>query len=224
MELKEDKKMKKTMNLCDVSQGEPFVLDGVKFVKLADEADLALCLTDDVALKNVPFEDDDADREDHNNFINSNLEKAIARWVREKHPAIYGAVVERPIDLTTMDGMTDYGEPLVFARVLTIDEYRKYRHFIPLASEPYWLATGYTTLRSPSSNADSAYYVITDGSLRDGGVCGAYFVARPALYLKSSISVSVEADDETCKQLADYTDTELIDELYQRRRKSYDPD
>ena len=51
----------------------------------------------------------------------------------------------------------------------------------------------------------------------------AYFAPRPALYLKSSILVSVETEDEG-KALADYSDTDLIDELYRRRRSTYDPD
>ena len=51
----------------------------------------------------------------------------------------------------------------------------------------------------------------------------ANFAPRPALYLKSSILVSVETEDEG-KALADYSDTDLIDELYRRRRSTYDPD
>ena len=54
-------------------------------------------------------------------------------------------------------------------------------------------------------------------------VYSAYFAPRPALYLKSSILVSVETEDEG-KALADYSDTDLIDELYRRRRSTYDPD
>ena len=54
-------------------------------------------------------------------------------------------------------------------------------------------------------------------------VYNASFAPRPALYLKSSILVSVETEDEG-KALADYSDTDLIDELYRRRRSTYDPD
>ena len=147
----------------------------------------------------------------------------MERWLRDKHPAIFSAVVERPIDLTTMDGMTDYGKPLAVVRALTIDEYRKHRSILPLTSKPYWLATGWTTNSSPYSYADSAYCIVTGGSGRNGYVCGADFAPRPALYLKSSIPVSVETEDEG-KALADYSDTDLIDELYRRRRSTYDPD
>lgn len=67
----------------------------------------------------LQFEDDDDEREDHNNYAGSLLSKTVERWLRDKHPAIFSAVVERPIDLTTMDGMTDYGKPLAVARALT---------------------------------------------------------------------------------------------------------
>lgn len=222
--MKEDNDMKqKNLELCRVRQGEAFTFDGVRFVKLDESAGAAFVVAEDVLLKNTPFECEDAEREDHNNFKGSNLELSIVELLTVKHREIYDAVVERPIDLTTMDGMTDYGMPTVTVRALTIDEYRKYRKFIPLASKPYWLATGWTTKSSPRSDASYAYYVDTDGSLYIDYVCNAFFAARPALYLKSSILVSVDTEDEG-KVLTDYSDSELIDELYRRRRATYDPD
>ena len=172
-------------------------------------------------LENIPFEHEDAEREDHNNYIGSNLERESVSWLMKEHTATFGAAVQRPIDLTTMDGMTDYGMPTVTVRALTIDEYR--RQFIPLASKPYWLATGWTTKSSPYSDASYAYCVYTGGSLYNSIVYYADFAARPALYLKSSILVSVDTEDEG-KVLTDYSDSELIDELYRRRRATYDPD
>lgn len=212
----------KNLQLSRVRQGEAFTFDGVRWVKLDEGAGAAFVVAEDVLLKNTPFECEDAEREDHNNFKGSNLELSIVELLAAKHQKIQDAVVERPIDLTTMDGMTDYGMPVVTARVLTIDEYRKYRQFIPLASEPYWLATGWTTKSSPFSNTDYAYFVDTGGTLDYDGVYSAYFAARPALYLKSSILVSVDTEGEE-KGLSGYTDSELIDELYRRRRASYDP-
>ena len=213
----------KNMELCRARQGEVFTFDGVRFVKLDESAGAAFVVAEDVMLENIPFEHEDAEREDHNNYTGSNLEYGILTMLAGKHREIYDAVVERPIDLTTMDGMTDYGMPTVTVRALTIDEYRKYRQFIPLASKPYWLATGWTTKSSPGSGALSAYCVGTGGALSYSYVYGAYFAARPALYLKSSILVSVDTEDEG-KVLTDYSDSELIDELYRRRRATYDPD
>lgn len=222
--MKEDNDMtQKNMELCRVRQGEAFTFDGVRFVKLDESAGAAFVVAEDVMLENIPFEREDAEREDHNNYIGSNLEREGIRWLREQHPATFDAMVERLVNLTTMDGMTDYGVPLASVRALTIDEYRKYRKFIPLASKPYWLATGWTMKSSPFSAARGACCVSTVGALGDGYVCYAYFAARPALYLKSSILVSVDTEDEE-KVLTDYSDSELIDELYRRRRATYDPD
>lgn len=212
----------KDLALAQVRRGERFTLDGVEFVKLEDDLDAAFAVAADTLSECCQFEDDDAGREDHNNYAGSLLSKTVERWLRDKHPAIFSAVVERPIDLTTMDGMTDYGKPLAVVRALTIDEYRKHRSILPLTSKPYWLATGWTTNSSPYSNAGYAYDILTDGSVHNC-VYGADFAPRPALYLKSSILVSVETEDEG-KALADYSDTDLIDELYRRRRSTYDPD
>lgn len=214
----------KGLALAQVRRGEHFTLDGVEFVKLEDDLDAAFAVAADTLPECCQFEDDDAEREDHNNYAGSLLSKTMERWLRDKHPAIFSAVVERPIDLTTMDGMTDYGKPLAVVRALTIDEYRKHRSILPLTSKPYWLATGWTTNSSPYSNVDNAYCLIgAVGTVDYSNVCSAYFAPRPALYLKSSILVSVETEDEG-KALADYSDTDLIDELYRRRRSTYDPD
>lgn len=222
--MKEDNDMKqKNLELCRVRQGEAFTFDGVRFVKLDESAGAAFVVAEDVLLKNTPFECEDAEREDHNNFKGSNLELSIVDLMAGKYRKIQDAVVSRPIDLTTIDGMTDYGMPVVTARVLTIDEYRKYRKFIPLASKPYWLATGFTAICSPFSDADGAYLANTDGVLDYYSVNFCNFSARPSLYLKSSIIVSVDTEDEE-KVLTDYSDSELIDELYRRRRATYDPD
>lgn len=214
---------KKSIKLCQVRPGEHFIHDGVEYVKLDESAGATFALGVEATLKNVQFESDDAEREDHNNYIGSNLEREGIRWLREQHPDTFDAVVERPIDLTTMDGMTDYGMPLASVRALTIDEYRKYRYLIPLTDEPYWLATGWTTKRSPRSVTDYACNIFTAGSVDRSDVTSPRFAARPALYLKSSILVSVDAE-EAEKVLADYTDSDLIDELYRRRRATYDPD
>ena len=211
----------KTIELGKVRQGERFKLDGVEFVKLDCDEEATFVVTSDPRPECCAFEDDDAEREDHNNFDGSLIQKRMERFWREQHSPIFKAIVERPIDLTSMDGMTTYGKPFTVARLLTIDEFRKYRRFIPLTSKAFWTATPWTTLRSPYSNADNAYIIYADGTVYNYSVYSAYVAPRPALYLQSSILVSIETEDEE-KVLADYTDTELMDELYRRRRATYD--
>ena len=156
----------KDLALAQVRRGERFTLDGVEFVKLEDDLDAAFAVAADTLPECCQFEDDDAEREDHNNYAGSLLSKTVERWLRDKHPAIFSAVVERPIDLTTMDGMTDYGKPLAVVRALTIDEYRKHRSILPLTSKPYWLATGWTTNSSPYSNGNYAYGINAVGTVK----------------------------------------------------------
>ena len=188
----------KDLALAQVRRGERFTLDGVEFVKLEDDLDAAFAVAADTLPECCQFEDDDAEREDHNNYAGSLLSKTVERWLRDKHPAIFSAVVERPIDLTTMDGMTDYGKPLAVVRALTIDEYRKHRSILPLTSKPYWLATGWTTNSSPFSDGSNAYRISADGSVRSYSVCIACFAPRPAFNLKSSIVVSDSTDSDGC--------------------------
>ena len=206
--------MGKNIELARVRRGERFTLDGVEFVKLDDVNGESFVLMADVIPETCPFERDE-DREDANNFDGSHIQGVIYRWA-EQHKGIYDAMEARIIDLTTMDGMTDYGRPVVNARLLTIDEYRRYRPFIPLASRPFWLATGWTTNTAPYSDATYAYYVNTSGASNGTGVYSAnYYCPRPAFYLKSDIFVSVE-EDAGGKNLEDYTTMELIKELWRR--------
>lgn len=59
-------------------------------------------------------------------------------------------------------------------------------------------AAVYWGLRSPLSNATSAYCVNTVGALSNNDVYYAHFASRPAFNLKSSILVSDEVDSDGC--------------------------
>ena len=213
--------MIKNMELAQVRRGESFILDGVKFVKLDEDAHASFVLTADVFPKHIPFEHKDAERKDHDNFVGSYLQKHVDIWLHQGHPNISKAVVERPINLLSMCGETVYGTPCVFGRVLTLDEYRRYRKYIPLASD-WWLRSPY------SGNYYGAYYVNTDGSVLSNSVYYGYDCARPALYLESSILVSVEVETDDIEKMQDKVtalqretltackNAELIAELFRR--------
>lgn len=208
--------MTKKMEICKVRNGERFIVDGEEFVKLGDIAGGAFVLLADTLPDYCAFESEDADDDrDHNNFIGSNVKRVVDEWLH-RHKTLSDAAMPLPIDLTSMDGMTDYGMPNVYGRILTVDEYRKYRRFIPLTDKPFWTATPWCTRSSGSDYGNYAYYVDSDGSLYNFSAYFAYFCARPALALKSSLLVSVSVEDGE-KALCDYTDTELLDELLRRR-------
>lgn len=211
--------MKINLELGGVPRGYSFLLDGVELVKLDDDGEGSFVVTADALPNTVPFCNDE-EVEAPNNYQGSNLHHIIEDWA-ESRPNLYEALLEREIDLTTMDGMTDYGKPQLSLRSLTVDEYRKYRRFIPLTSRAYWLATGWATLRSPISNYNYAYCVSTSGALSNYNVYGAdYYCPRPAFYLKSEIVVSMSVPSAVIAEgdgtLARYTDAELIKELWNR--------
>lgn len=209
--------MTETMEICKVRNGERFIVDGEEFVKLGEVAGGVFVLLVGTLPDYCAFESEDADDDrDHNNFIGSNVKRVVDEWLH-RHKILSEAALALPIDLTSMDGMTDYGMPNVYGRILTVDEYRKYRRFIPLTDKPFWTATPWCTRSSYSSNGGNrAYSVGTDGSVLSDNAYIAVGCARPALALKSSLLVSVEAENGE-KALCDYTDTELLDELLRRR-------
>lgn len=207
--------MTKTMEICKVRNGERFIVDGEEFVKLGEVAGGVFVLLVGTLPDYCAFESEDADDDrDHNNFIGSNVKRVVDEWLH-RHKILSEAALALPIDLTSMDGMTDYGMPNVYGRILTVDEYRKYRRFIPLTDKPFWTATPWCT-RSSYSGPSFAYYVGAGGGVLINNAYYARYCARPALALKSSLLVSVEEENGE-KALCDYTDTELLDELLRRR-------
>ena len=209
--------MKKQIELCKVRPGEIFELDGERFARLPyEDAEAILVVLEDALPDDVCFENAGAKREDHNNFKGSNLERQLLYWL-QNHQTVYGATCARRVDLTTLDGMRDYGAPELLIHPLTVMEYQRFRPFVPLATRAWWTATGWTTASSPYSNTNRAYYILTDGTVYGNDVYYANFAPRPALYLQSKILVSIDTEDQE-KGLKDYPSVELLDEL--RRRES----
>lgn len=114
-----------------------------------------------------------------------------------------GAVAEQFIDLTSNDGLKDYGNVKAKVGLLTEEEYRQHRDILPPLGDEgwWWLATPYSTERAgyPSlvRNVDS------DGTLRSSVAYDGRIGVRPALYLKSDISVSLDGDDESTIEVSE---------------------
>jgi len=205
--------MTKTMEICKVRNGERFIVDGEEFVKLGEVAGGGFVLLVGTLPDYCAFESEDADDDrDHNNFIGSNVKRVVDEWLH-RHKILSEAALALPIDLTSMDGMTDYGMPNVYGRILTVDEYRKYRRFIPLTDKPFWTATPWCTRSSGSSDDSGAYRVSTGGGVDSGSAYYASLCARPALALSSEILVSDSPDSSGCYTIEDAV---IAGEQYQK--------
>lgn len=113
-----------------------------------------------------------------------------------------GAVAEQFIDLTSNDGLKDYGNVKAKVGLLTEEEYRQHRDILPPLGDEgwWWLATPYSTERAGYPSL--VRYVNSDGTL-DYDACDGDYGVRPALYLKSDISVSLDGDDESTIEVSE---------------------
>lgn len=167
--------MEKT-KLKMIEQGQHFKYGNKEFVKLDALNDGYLCLAADVWF-NACFDEDD-----ENNWETSSLRKELAARIGEFIPDENLIPFER--DLTTDDGMTDYGTCTDIVSLLTCDEYRKYRKFIPNCGKWHWTVT-----------ADSLEYSFDVRSANSGGGLDSYYAyygghgVRPLCVLKSDTLV-----------------------------------
>lgn len=115
-----------------------------------------------------------------------------------------GAVAGQFIDLTSNDGLKDYGNVKAKVGLLTEEEYRQHRDILPPLGDEgwWWLATPYSTERAGYPSLVRLVYSV--GALDiDYGAYGGDYGVRPALYLKSDISVSLDGDDESTIEVSE---------------------
>ena len=145
---------------------------------------------------------------DSNNYANSTLRNVVENWLKDLDIDT-DLVMEREIDLTTLDGYKGYGKLKVKAAPLTMDEARKYAELIPDPDDWSWLATGWGAPEHFGSQY--ALFVDSDGSW-GGNSCSFSYGVRPALMLSSALLTSVEIKTD----LSDVSTDDLMAELKRR--------
>lgn len=182
---------------------------GLDCIVLDVEQDKILVLAKE-SIGNMPFDEGNS-----NNFPKGTLCKYLNDEFIKKlkaDGADTSALIPTTIDLTSDDGLKDYGETTQKIFLLTCDMYRKYRSVIPNLDDWWWLATAYST--ESNGYAHYARYVRSDGSLLDNTACNGYNGVRPAFYLKSSILESLSPS------LSEFTTEELLKEVLRRNAES----
>lgn len=182
---------------------------GLDCIVLDVEQDRILVLAKE-SIGNMPFDEDNS-----NNFPKGTLCKYLNGEFIKKlkaNGADTSALIPTTIDLTSDDGLKDYGETTQKIFLLTCDMYRKYRSVIPNLDDWWWLATAYST--KSNGYANNARGVNSDGSLSSGSACNGYSGVRPAFYLKSSILESLSPS------LSEFTTEELLREVLRRNAES----
>lgn len=182
---------------------------GLDCIVLDVEQDKILVLAKE-SIGNMPFDEGNS-----NNFPKGTLCKYLNDEFIKKlkaDGADTSALIPTTIDLTSDDGLKDYGETTQKIFLLTCDMYRKYRSVIPNLDDWWWLATAYST--ESNGYAYIARIVYSDGRLLNYGAYGGDLGVRPAFYLKSSILESLSPS------LSEFTTEELLKEVLRRNAES----
>ena len=182
---------------------------GLDCIVLDVEQDRILVLAKE-SIGNMPFDEGNS-----NNFPKGTLCKYLNGEFIKKlkaNGADTSALIPTTIDLTSDDGLKDYGKTTQKIFLLTCDMYRKYRSVIPNLDDWWWLATAYST--ESNGYADFARRVDSDGSLSNGIAYIGRIGVRPAFYLKSSILESLSPS------LSEFTTEELLREVLRRNAES----
>lgn len=182
---------------------------GLDCIVLDVEQDRILVLAKE-SIGNMPFDEGNS-----NNFPKGTLCKYLNGEFIKKlkaNGADTSALIPTTIDLTSDDGLKDYGETTQKIFLLSCDMYRKYRSVIPNLDNWWWLATAYST--ESNGYANNARIVISDGSLNYYYAYIGDIGVRPAFYLKSSILESLSPS------LSEFTTEELLREVLRRNAES----
>lgn len=182
---------------------------GLDCIVLDVEQDKILVLAKE-SIDNMPFDEGDS-----NNFPKGTLCKYLnGEFIKKLKAdgADISALIPTTIDLTSEDGLKDYGETTQKIFLLTFDMYRKYRSVIPNLGDWWWLATACSTESNGYVNIVCNVY--PDGSLINSYVYSCDNGVRPAFYLKSSILESLSSS------LSEFTTEELLKEVLRRNAKN----
>lgn len=191
------------IKVMEVTAGKTVKVAGMNWVVLDHiEGKGTLCLMEDI-LEERAFHN--KDKEGCNNWANSSLRQYLNSEFAAR--LLDRQLAEMEVDLTSDDGMTDYGKTKDYIALLTADQYRKYRSLIPEADDWWWLATPWTC------NSAYSYYVRcvnTNGTLYNHYAYYGYYGVRPALVFKES--VIADDDNPAERSEADIKDWKEVEE------------
>ena len=162
--------------------GKTIEVAGIKWLVLDKLEKGYLVISDEFDGKDREFDDN------CNDWKSSDLRNEL-RELRKKieNELGTGSLVEFERDLLSLDGQTEYGTCKDYVSIITIDEYRKYRKFLPNTDRYWWTLTPSST----PCNGDSRWVAVVSPS---GDFYGNYYYGcldvRPVCILKSNIFVS----------------------------------
>ena len=121
-------------------------------------------------------------------FLNGDFLEELAAAGADKE-----AFLPLALDLTSDDGLKDYGIDRVTIGIYTDQIYREFRNIIPPASDWHWTATPFSTARNGYEHL--VRFVNSSGALNGNYAYNGGGGVRPLCVLKSDILVSFNEDE-----------------------------
>lgn len=170
------------VKVMEVAAGKTVKIAGMMWVVLDHiKGKGTLCLMEDILEKRTFHSDGETGS---NNWTNSSLRKYLNDEFKFELQVLGCSLSEMEVDITSDDGIKDYGTTKDYIALLTADQYRKYREFIPNIDDWWWLVTPW------NCESDSAYDVRCVNANASLSNSNAYYVSvgvRPALIFKESV-------------------------------------
>ena len=167
--------------LGDFKPGETVKLGEREYIVLGHGAETTAVITKDI-VKNMEFgKTGDYSKSYVREFCNGDFYKELAKAVGKTN------IVPHRVNLTCDDGSNKGVTCKDNVSIITAENYRRYREYLPALGKPSWTATGVTTL--DKDYARVVCYVISRGILGWNG-CVCADGVRPFCILNSSIVVS----------------------------------
>ena len=172
-----------SVKLADVAVKDTFKIGDHEFVVLEQSGDTTAVILKDLLVDDKVFGE-------NNNYSGSYVEQECNQFADEIEAIVgSGNIVKHTVDLTSDDGLKDYGNINRRMSLLTTEQYRRYVEVLDehKVDAWWWLATPFSTKKHDSTSLVKC--VAPSGCLYDGGYYGDFGV-RPFCILKSNIFVS----------------------------------
>ena len=164
-----------------LSIGDEFQLAGTtwKILNIAGEG--YVCLAESIGNKEFDSDDNNWETSKLRSYLNKEFLEKLEKEIGE------GNVLGFERNLLSLDGQTEYGSCTDKVSLLTVDEYRKYRKYIPNANKWWWLISPWST---PCNDYSGTVAVVSPSGGICGNNCNGSGGVRPFCILKSHIFVS----------------------------------
>ena len=171
-----------SVQLSGIAVGDKFKIGEHEFIVLEHSGDTTAVIRKEL-LPDMQFGNS-------NNYDGSHVDEKCQEFAQEVAEIIsWDNIVLHTVDLTSNDGLKDYGTVERRASLLTADRYRRYvevlDNFKP--DDWWWLATPFSTKKHDS---DSFVLCVAPSGYVGDFLCNRGIGVRPFLILKSNIFVS----------------------------------